>query len=328
MAKNFILFAIILIVATSCNIANAKSSEGFNAWLKQFEVKAARQGISKATVRNALGGVTPNQKVISLDKKQPEFKKRYFKDYKAKVVSAGRIKQGRKLLNKHYKLLDEIEKKFGVQKRFIVALWGAETNYGRYTGGFNIPRSLASLAYDGRRKKFFEKELINALKILEEGHIKNAEFTGSWAGALGQCQFMPSSFFAYAVDYNRDGKKDIWNDKADIFASIANYLKTEGWRGEYTWGRRVNLPSNLRHLVNEKSKKMRPLSYFKRLGVIGYGGAVIPNVDIKARLVAPDGNDGDYSQVYLVYSNYNVIMHWNRSTYFATSIGLLADSLR
>lgn len=328
MAKNLILFVTILICATSCNIANAKSSEGFNAWLKQFEAKAVSRGISKATVQNTLGGISLNQKVIRLDKKQPEFKKRYFKDYKAKVVSATRIKQGRKLLQKHYRLLDEIEKKFGVQKRFIVALWGAETNYGGYTGGFNIPRSLASLAYDGRRKKFFEKELINALKILEEGHIRNSEFTGSWAGALGQCQFMPSSFFAYAVDYNNDGKKDIWNDKADIFASIANYLKTEGWRGEYTWGRRVNLPSNFRHLFNEKSKKMRPLSYFKRMGVAGYGGAVIPNVDINARLVAPDGNDGDYSEVYLVYSNYNVIMHWNRSTYFATSIGLLADSLR
>ena len=201
---------------------------------KKIKIEALDSGISSKTFDLSFKDVKLIKRVIELDRNQPEFKLT-FEDYLSKVVNANRRKAAKIKLNENLKILDEIEKKYKVQKRFIIALWGIETNFGKNLGSFPVISSLTTLAFDGRRSNYFKKELINALKIIEEGHIMPNEMKGSWAGAMGQCQFMPSSFLNYATDWNNDGKKDIWNNKNDVFASIANYLKSVGWRDDITW---------------------------------------------------------------------------------------------
>jgi len=302
-------------------IAQAQSTD-FNNWLAGFKQEAAQKGVSYNTINAATAGITPIQRVIDLDRKQPEWKKT-FVDYKKMIVNPTRVTKGRQLLQDHALALNEVEQKYGVPKEVIVALWGIETNYGSNTGGFNVVQSLATLAWEGRRAEFFKKELINALKIIDQGHVRADSMKGSWAGALGQNQFMPSSFHSYAVDHNGDGKRDIWGTKIDVFASSANYLKSNGWRAGERWGRRVNVPSNFaQSLVKNKTKKS--VNEWSRMGVRAYGGGSLPASDMMGRIVMPDGAGGE---AYLVYKNYDVIMRWNRSTYFATSVGLLMDKL-
>jgi membrane-bound lytic murein transglycosylase B len=323
-----ITFAILvtLVIFNSENIAYAETTKGFSNWLDEFKSKAISKGISKDTVESALRDISYKEKVVSLDKKQPERTITY-QDYKQKVIPYSRIKTARQKMAENFPLLDEIEKDFGVSKRYIVALWGIESDFGRRMGGHYIPQSLATLAYEGRRREFFEKELLLALKILDEGHIKISDFKGSWAGAMGQSQFMPSSFLAYAIDYNDDGRKDIWNSKADVFASIANYLKNTGWQTNYKWGRKVVLSKEIDDsLISNKIEK--PLSFWRKQGVLQEDMKPLPNVAINASLIDPDGDDGDREELYLVYRNFKNIMKWNRSLFFATSVGLLADQLR
>ncbi len=204
------------------------NAQGFDTWLSAFKTKALQSGISKRTINAALSNLKPNGKVVDLDQKQPE-KKLTKEEYLANVISEQRIEKGRELMQENKALLDDISKKTGVEPEYIVALWGLESGYGANTGKFSIVSALATLAYEGRRRDFFESELISALLIIDEGHATMADLKGSWAGAMGQCQFMPSSYLAYAVDYDGDGRIDIWNNKADVFASIANYLSTVGW---------------------------------------------------------------------------------------------------
>ncbi len=238
-------------------------------------------------------------------------------------MSASRIKQGRAELQKHGPLLREISAKYGVQPRFIVALWGIETNFGGYTGGFSIIRSLATLSYDGRRAEFFRKELLNALKIIDAGHISLDEMDGSWAGAMGQCQFMPSSFLAYAVDYDGDGRKDIWSTLPDVFASIANYLSQSGWNDSLTWGREVRILENIDEALLE-GKVFKSLHEWQALGVRNASGSALPAREIQAALTVPGSRA---EPTYLIYSNYDVLLKWNRSRYFATAVGLLSDAI-
>ena len=206
----------------------ATTNADFQQWLAGFKERAIQNGISRSTVNKALKISEPLSRVITLDKKQPE-KKLTMDEYLASVISKARITKGRELYAENKELLDKISAKYNVEPEFIVALWGLETGYGKNTGGFNVVNALATLAYEGRRREFFESELTSALLIIDQGHISPSEMKGSWAGAMGQCQFMPSSFLAYAVDYDGDGKTDIWNNKKDVFASIANYLSTVGW---------------------------------------------------------------------------------------------------
>lgn len=295
----------------------------FQTWLGHFRQEAARQGISQGTLDAALTGAQPIQKVIDLDRKQPEWKKT-FVQYREMIVNAQRINKGRQLLRDHWQTLSSIEKQYGVPKQFIVALWGIETNYGTNTGGFDIIPALATLAWEGRRADFFKDELIKALKIIDQGHISASKMKGSWAGAMGQNQFMPSSFLRYAVDYNEDGHKDIWGTRADVFASTANYLKQNGWKDGQRWGRRVILPPGFKEsLVKNKTRKS--VEDWGKMGVKDISGQPLPHeTAMQAMVVAPDGVTGE---AYLVYNNYQTIMAWNRSTYFATSVGLLADAL-
>ncbi len=301
--------------------ANA-ANQSVESWVQEVKRDAAAKGISSKTVNAALHNFKPNAKIIRLDKKQPEGSIS-FAQYMKRVVNTSRINQGRKLYQQNRTLLNKIGQQYGVQPKFIVALWGIETNFGGNTGGFRIIPALATLAYDGRRAEFFRDEMMKALQIVDAGHIPLSSFKGSWAGAMGQSQFMPSSFLAYAQDYNGDGRKDIWETKADVFASIANYLSESGWNDEETWGRVVRLPSGFdTKIASRKIKK--PLSEWSRLGVRKSDGSALPDATNMASVVYP-GKDGEES--YITYSNYDVIMKWNRSTYFATAVGTLADAI-
>ena len=315
------LFLVIVLIAISSPALAQR--QDFNLWLQEMRADAARQGISQNTINAALYNITPSNRIIELDRKQPEGT-RTFASYKKAVVNENRVKKGRRLLQQHHRDLQAAEDKFGVPKQFIVALWGIETNFGSNTGGFKVVPALATLAWEGRRAEFFRKELINALKIIDAGHISETNMKGSWAGAMGQNQFMPSSFNSYAYDGNQDGKRDIWGTKRDVFFSTANYLKKNGWNTGERWGRRVNLPAGFsKDMITPKIKK--PISYWASKGVRQYGGAALPQLaGMMASIVAPDGPKGE---AYIVYNNYQSIMHWNRSTYFATSVGLLADRI-
>lgn len=299
------------------------NTAGFDNWLQGFKTRAAAKGVSQATIQNSLSDLTENMKVIELDRKQPEGKIT-FATYRERVVSQVRINKGREMMAKHKTLLEEVSAKYGVQPQFIVALWGIETDFGGFTGKFDTVRSLATLAYEGRRAEFFEGELLNALQIIDQGHTTRKTMIGSWAGALGQNQFMPSSFLAYAQDFNGDGKKDIWGTLPDVFASSANYLASSGWKGDQKWGREVKAPAGLdTALISRDIKKSIP--EWQALGIRLPDGGNLPNVEgLRASLVAPDGINGP---IYMTYGNYDVIMKWNRSNYFATSVGLLADKL-
>ena len=299
--------------------AAAQDAE-FGDWLAEFRVEAAEAGISPAVLDAALANLKPIPRVIELDRRQPE-STQTFEEYLAKRVTVGLAREGRRLLDEHRALLDAIGEKYGVQPRFIVALWGAETRYGKYTGGFSVIASLATLAHDGRRSKYFRGELLNALKIIDAGHISADKMTGSWAGAMGQSQFMPSSFLHYAVDYDGDQRRDIWGTHADIFASAANYLARAGWRSDQTWGRKVRLPDGFDPTLADLGVAKR-LGEWQALGVRRADGSDLPTRDLRASIILPGGEDGP---AYVIYDNYRTILKWNRSNYFGVSIGTLAD---
>lgn len=299
------------------------NDQPFEVWLNGVKTEARSKGVSDSIISQSLNGISPISRVIELDRKQPEGTMS-FATYKTRVISDARIAQGRRMYREHRAELERAAQKYGVPAQYIVALWGIETSYGNNTGGFKVVPALATLAYDGRRSEFFRSELMNALKILNEGHISPAEMKGSWAGAMGQNQFMPSSFNAYAVDGNNDGKRNIWTSLPDVFSSSANYLSRHGWREDERWGREVKLPAGFSKSMADLDVK-KSLSEWKRLGVMLPSGAAIPVADgIEASIVAPDGLDGP---TYLAYHNYRVIMRWNKSTYFATCVGMLADSI-
>lgn len=294
----------------------------FEEWVKGFKAEAIEQGISSSLVDKAFQGVAPISRVLELDRKQPE-STMTFGEYRQSIVSPQRIARGREKMAQHRDLLHEVGQRYGVQPRFIVALWGIETNYGKNSGGYRIIDALATLAFDGRRSQYFRTELLNAFRILQGGHTSLDTMKSSWAGAMGQCQFMPSSFLKLAVDFDGDGRKDIWNTPADVFASAANYLAQSGWHGTQIWGRRAQLPAGF-DSKQASLKISKPLQVWQKIGIRKRDGRDLPLAPLNASIVLPDGKGGP---AYLVYDNYRVIMKWNRSTYFATSVGLLADAL-
>ena len=299
------------------------SAEDFQIWLGKLRVEAEGKGISQSVLDEALAGIQPIPRVIELDRRQPEFTLT-FTQYRDRVVPQSRIKKGRAKYQENRDLLEEIGGKIGVQPRFIVALWGIETDFGRVTGGFKVIPALATLAHDGRRSAFFRKELLNALQILHEGHIAPKEMMGSWAGAMGQSQFMPSSFLAHAVDYDGDGRRDIWTTRPDVFASAANYLAKSGWRADQTWGREVKLPRDFDFALADL-KVRKSIGGWQALGVRQPDGGDLPTRQLSASIVLPE--KGKMSPAYLVYSNYRTTLRWNRSTYFALAVGLLSDGI-
>jgi len=309
--------------ARLAELSSPAGTERFERWLADFRAEAASRGIAPATLDRALADVRPIPRVVELDRRQPETKLT-FREYLDRMVPAARVAAGRRLLAEHRGLLNRIGAEYGVPPRVIVALWGIESDFGRRQGGYQIVPALATLAYEGRRASFFRQELVEALRILDEGHVSIDAFRGSWAGAMGQCQFMPSSFGDHAVDYDGDGKRDIWSSPADVFASTANYLRAAGWERNRSWGRVVVLPRGFDARLTGRDAK-RPLAEWQRLGVRRVGGGSLPELpDVSAALILPDGPGGP---AYLVYKNFDVLMTWNRSTYFATAVGILSDRI-
>ncbi len=311
------------VIAAAALTAPAEEAPGFDQWLSDLRAEALLQGIGSATLDRALSGVQPIPRVIELDRRQPE-SRQTFRQYLDRTVPSARVTAGRRLQATHHPLLAEIAERYGVPPSVIVALWGIESDFGRHSGGYGIVPALATLAYEGRRGSFFRGELLAALRILDQEQIGVENFRGSWAGAMGQCQFMPSSFAEFAVDYDGDGKRDIWSSPADVFASTANYLVKAGWEPQRTWGRVVVLPdgfdTSLAGLATKKS-----LGEWQQLGVRRVAGGNLPEVaDVSASLILPDGPGGP---AYLVYKNFEVLLDWNRSTYFGLAVGILSDRI-
>ena len=323
-------FVVGLLTWTLCTLGMASSGyaaddPAFAAWVKELEADARDAGISEETIEEALGGLTLEPKVVELDRKQPETRQT-FEQYRSRVLSKSRVEKGRKLLKEHRQLLNKIAADYGVQPRFIISLWGIETSYGAFLGGHHVIQALATLAYDGRRADLFRRELISAMRILDRGDINIDDMKGSWAGAMGQCQFMPSSFLRFAVDYDGDGRRDIWTSMPDVFASIANYLSKSGWNDQYTWGRPVQLAAAGK-TSNDTSglKIVKSLPEWQSLGVRRENGRNLPSVALNASLLRTDEGEGPS---YLVYDNFRVLMVWNRSTYFALTVSELSDMIR
>ena len=319
---------------SAVNGETAAIKPSFTDYTAALKQEVLSNGYAPELVEQVFASLTYHERVVSADKAQPEFVET-LSTYLPKRVSETRIKMARERYQQYLPELEKIGQTYGVQPRFIIALWGLESSFGRIMGSYSVPSALVTLAYDGRRESFFKKEFYQALDILAQGHITLNDMKGSWAGAMGQSQFMPSSFMAYAQDGDGDGKKDIWGNQLDVFASIANYLKQQGWDNNKTWGREVKLPADFdfKHAIAKGSlartewlgrwqQSERSLAQWNALGVQRLNNTALPKVDINAALVLPDGSGG---RAFLAYDNYKALMHWNRSYYFVTSVGYLAD---
>lgn len=289
--------------------------------LKQY---ARLNGISEATIEIAFKDVYHIDRVVNADRNQPE-RKLTLDDYLARAASPARIKLVKRKYLQYHSQISHASLLTNVPQPVILVLWGVESGFGRYQGNEDIISALATLSFDGRREQFFNKELLAALKILDKGYISKDKFKGSWAGAMGQNQFMPSSYLAYAKDGDGDGIIDIWTNMYDVFASTGNYLASVGWQAGNGWGNKVSLPKqfniNQEGLDNSKSKTV---SQWLKEGVIVTDEKMLPESDTQAWIILPDNN---LDKAYMVYNNFKTIMHWNRSYYFALSVGLLSDQL-
>ena len=294
----------------------------FNAWREGVKQEAAEQGISAQAIA-ALDDIEPNPRVIELDRKQPEHAIT-FAEYRDNLLSDLRIRRGREMAIMHAGVLSSAATAYGVPVKYLLALWGMESSYGSAPGNFSILQSLATLAYEGRRAAFFRGELLAALRVIDGDHIAPDALRGSWAGAMGQCQFMPTTFLRFAADGDGDGSRDIWGSLPDVFASMANYMRAEGWQNELGWGMRVvALHVMAPQLVG--LNQAQALTVWQKLGIRAANGHDLPPDQVSMYyLVQPDGPAGSS---FLVTPNYKVIMRWNRSTYFATTVGLLADKM-
>lgn len=316
-----VLAAVLFSLATLPAAADTKPAS-FEQWLAGFRDQARAAGISEYTIAAALDGVRPLPRVLALDRQQPEFVQSFWQYIEARVTP-GRVERGRQMLARHGPLLAEMERRFGVQPRVLVALWGMESDFGGDTGDVPLASALATLAHDTRRSAFFSDQLLAFLQIIEYGDV-SAAARGSWAGAMGQVQFMPVTYRDFAVDGDSDGRRDLWRSLPDIMASAANYLTQSGWRAGETWGREVLLPAEF-DLAAHGAEVRRPLSAWRALGVLRADGADLPNVDMEASLLLPAGLHR--GPAFLVYRNFDVIMTWNRSLLYALAVGHLADRI-
>ncbi len=296
--------------------------QSFNDWLAELREEALQLGISQQTLNASLDGLEPIERVVELDRSQPEFVQTFTR-YTNSRISQAQIERGQSLLNEHSGLLSQVRDRFGVQPHYLVSFWALESNFGRATGGFTVIQALATLAYDPRRADFFRQELLTALQVIDEGHIEAQRMTGSWAGAMGQLQFMPSTFNRYAIDGDGDGRIDIWNSLPDVFYSAANFLSQSGWKGDERWGREVILPDNFDFGLSGTSVR-KTVNEWRELGIRQVNGSLLPVSELEGSVVLPAGADGP---AFLTYNNYRTTMVWNRSTFYALSVGHLADRL-
>ncbi|MPQ76808.1 lytic murein transglycosylase [Hydrogenovibrio sp. JE_KL2] len=317
-----VLFILQPATASTYTPPPTQNEADFQKWVTDFKKQALKQGISQKTLNIAFKDVHLNLRVLELDRRQPEFAQTFWQ-YFNRAVTNWRIVKGKFFLKKYQAELSEVTKKYGVPERFLVAFWGMETNFGGYTGNTPIIESLATLSYDDRRSSFFTKELISALEILDQGNVTVDEMKGSWAGAMGQCQFMPSNYLKYAVDGDNSGTKDLWNSLPDVFNSMGNFLEQLGWQRGENWGREVELPKGF-DLTLADGKTKHPLAYWQKLGIKLADGRPLPNEVMDAALVLPYDYRGP---AFLVYDNYFVIKRWNRSDSYALAVAHLADRL-
>ena len=313
----FLRFLCLVFLTTSV-FANSQSFEDF---LNQVRKTATEQGVSKATIDKAFFGLTPNLDILKSDSAQAEFTQNFW-HYFNKRVSKTRINNGNDTLKQNASLLNKTSQKYGVPSHVIVAFLGLESNYGNYMGNESLVQSLATLAYDPRRSKLFTRELIAALKLVDRKTIP-IDATGSWAGAIGAVQFMPTNVLAYGVDANNDDKVNLWTDKEDIYESAANFLKKNGWASREKWGREALIPKNFDYRLTG-IKVEKTVNEWAALGVLRGNGSALPKSNFKASLIVPMGHKGP---AFLVYRNFDVIMKWNRSTKYALSVAHLSDRL-
>jgi membrane-bound lytic murein transglycosylase B len=307
------------VAAAGASSAAAAAAGGFEAFLDGVRADARRAGVSPATVNRAFAGLRPNPRVLELDRFQPEGPGMTWEEYREKIVSPTRIENGRRAFAESRRLLDAVETRFRVSPRVVVAIWGMETNYGTNTGGFGVIEALATLAWDGRRSAYFRSELLAALRVLNDGHIPPERMRGSWAGAMGQPQFMPSNFERLAVDFDGDGRRDIWDSRADALGSIAHYLSRHGWREGEPWGLEV-LPPGPVEGYDTDSK--RPLRDWARLGFRRVDGGPLPGGEAEMALVQPNRSAG---KVFLGGHNLRVIRRYNPPVNYGLAVGLLSD---
>lgn len=330
----------IVIAALLLAVQSAMAQQAaFDVWLAELRAEAAALGVSDATLEQAFSEITPPvQRIIESDRSQPE-RVQTFTEYLNARVSDWKISNGRERMASHAELLAEVEAEFGVQARFIVSIWGMETNFGTYPIRESLFNVLATLAYDNRRAAFFRGEFLKAVEMLDSGFPGYEQLKSSWAGAMGQPQFIPSSYQRYAIDFDGDERRDIWDSEADIFASIANYFRANGWSSDRTWGRPVKLPADMESdwLDNVSGDLAAPsqcrrydrhlpvwkdLQDWQALGVRRPDGSDLPTRSIPASLVLADEGDGE---AFIVYSNFCVLMSYNPALKYAVSIGLLSD---
>lgn len=305
----------------------------FEEWLQGVIDEARSRGYSDGLIGQTLTGLTPIARVVERDSSQAEFTislDRYFRTR----VTPRIIRMGREHATQEQTLLRRVRSEYGVPAGIVLAIWGIESHYGQFTGAYPVFQALATLAYEPRRADFFRGELFNAMAIVQSGSIDARTMTGSWAGAMGQPQFMPSSYLAHAVDFDHDGLRDIWHSKADTLASIASYLKNSGWEAGQTWGREVTISRTAREKIaavpvrtvgcsaKRQMTERRPLSDWSEAGVRLKSGATLPRADIVASLVEVGGRS------FLVYPNYETILDYNCAHLYALSVGLLADRLQ
>ena len=309
---------IFLVLLSSSVLASSHSFEDF---LNNLHQLATEQGVSKATVDRAFYQLTPNLNILESDRSQAEFSQNFW-NYLGKRVSQYRLDNGYDTLKQNRSLLNKTYQQYGVPAHVLVSFLGLESNYGNNTGSYSLVRSLATLAYDPRRSVFFTSELIALLKLIDDGKVP-LEATGSWAGAMGAVQFMPSNVIAYGVDADNDGKIDLWNNQADILASAANFLEHLGWNRGEKWGREVTISEDFNYeFVGLKTKKQ--LDEWQALGIRSANRSNLPESSMAASLILPMGYKGP---AFLVYQNFRSILGWNHSTLYALAVGHLADRL-
>lgn len=300
--------------------ATAAEKASFARYVAGVKAEARRHGMRAATLDRAFAGVGVNTRVIQLDRRQPEFTLTWA-EYRSRIVSATRVKTGREMYARHRRLIDAVTRRYQVAPGVIMGIWGLESNYGASSGGFNVIEALATLAWEGRRAKFFRAELMDALKILDSGDIPPARMVGSYAGAMGQPQFMPDSFLKFAVDWNGDGRRDLWGDLGDVFASVANYLSRSGWNGALPWGEPVRLPHGFDSRLAGREHQ-RPLAEWAPLGV--RGAARVPAAT-RAAVLLPGGPQGEAFLAY--HPNFLAIRRYNPSDFYCISVGLIGDAV-
>ena len=290
----------------------------FQQWCRNFRAEALGSGISASVLDQALIGLTPDPDVITADRSQPEFTRPIW-EYLEGALSLQRITTGQRLLTQQDELLRRIEAQYGVDRHVLVAIWGLESNFGRGMGNKSIIRSLATLAHEGRRPDFAKTQLLAALRILQNGDIRPERMIGSWAGAMGQTQFIPTTYQDYAVDFDGDGRRDIWDSTADALASTAHYIQASGWANQYPWGFEVQLPQHFDYALADPDIR-KPITEWRKLGVMIPS---LPSQDAASgNLLLPAGYRGP---AFLVLDNFRTVLRYNNSTSYALAVNLLAE---